>query len=80
MYLKVTYKTSELTGSEYLYGNGTVEKEYLFPGIRGIINPPTPIPVPKIPMARPRFFSNQFTITMLVGITPVEAPPIPTTK
>jgi hypothetical protein len=37
-YLKVTYKTSELTGSEYLYGNGTTENEYSFPGIKGIIN------------------------------------------
>lgn len=37
-YLKVTYKTSELTESSYLYGGDTAEDFYEFPGIHGIIN------------------------------------------
>jgi hypothetical protein len=37
-YLKVTYKTSELTGSEYLYANGTADETQYLPGIKGIIN------------------------------------------
>jgi len=36
-YVKITYKTSELTGSEYVY-EGNATGEYQFPGIRGIIN------------------------------------------
>jgi hypothetical protein len=37
-YLKATYKTSELTGNEYLYGGDTVERAFYLPGIKGIIN------------------------------------------
>jgi len=37
-YLKVTYKTSELTGGEYSYSGETATGDYFFPGIKGIIN------------------------------------------
>ncbi len=37
-YLKVTYKTSELTEGEYVYTGNTRIGKYYFPGIRGIIN------------------------------------------
>lgn len=37
-YLKVTYKTSELTENTYVLTNESVYQYYLFPGIHGIIN------------------------------------------
>ncbi|MEE9323722.1 MAG: hypothetical protein V3U72_04210, partial [Candidatus Aenigmarchaeota archaeon] len=37
-YLKLTYKTSELTEGEYIYSGETRIDTYLFPGIKGIIN------------------------------------------
>lgn len=37
-YLRVSYKTSELTEGEYLHEGGTAEGRYTFPGINGIIN------------------------------------------
>ncbi|UCC91565.1 MAG: VWA domain-containing protein [Candidatus Aenigmatarchaeota archaeon] len=37
-YLKVTYKTSELTEGEYVYTGDTRIGRYYFPGIKGIIN------------------------------------------
>ncbi len=36
-YFKVTYKTSELTGNDYVY-SGTAVDSYAFPGITGIVN------------------------------------------
>lgn len=37
-YLKVTYRTSELTGGDYIYTGDTTLGRYWFPGIRGLIN------------------------------------------
>ncbi len=37
-YLKITYKTSELTGGQYVYSGNVTNGTYHFPGIKGIIN------------------------------------------
>lgn len=37
-YMRITYKTSELTESEYIYGGDMRGGKYDFPGIKGIIN------------------------------------------
>jgi len=37
-YLKVMYRTSELTGEDYIYAGNTTLGRYWFPGIKGLIN------------------------------------------